>query len=117
MSGETTKTGPTGIQRDSKGRIVAGSGAINGGGLTTEQRQARDALGKWLCEGPQIATGKAAYIRLLEADNPVIVKDFMDRVAGKVKEVVEHQGDALGPSLALLTRAEILAIARGEKPE
>lgn len=101
-------------ERDEKGRIK--SGAANPGGMTAEQRQARDALNKWLCDAPQVQKGKEAYVRLLEADNPVIVKDFMDRVAGKVKDVVEHQGDVV-PALTMLTREEILAIARGEKPE
>ena len=116
--GKPTKTEPTGVQRDEKGRIVPGSGAINAGGLTTEQRQARDALNKWLCEDNQVEAGKSAYLKLLGEGNPVIVRDFMDRVAGKVKETVEVQGEGAAPEwLKHLTSAAVLAIARGEKPE
>ncbi len=64
----------------------------NPGGLTAEEREARDAVRKALAEPGMRATGLAAYRRLLEADNPVIVKDFMDRLAGKVKEHVELSG-------------------------
>lgn len=118
--GKPTKTEPTGVQRDAKGRIIPGSAAINGGGLTAEQRQARDALNKWLCEAPQVEAGKAAYMQLLKGDsetppNPVIVKDFMDRVAGKVKEHVELSGSTERP-LAGLSADDILAALKGPKP-
>lgn len=103
------------VERDEKGRIK--SGAANPGGMTWEQRQARDALNLWLCADAQVARGKEAYLRLLDEGNPVIVKDFMDRVAGKVKESVEVTGDGGQPlALTVLTREEVLAIARGEKP-
>lgn len=105
------------VERREDGSVK--SGTPNPGGITKEQRQARDALNRWLCEAPQVEKGKAAYVRLLEADNPVIVKDFMDRVAGKVKESLEVSGDPDSPIAALagLTAAQLLAIARGEKPE
>lgn len=112
--GKPTKTDSAGVQRDEKGRIVPGSGAINGGGLTKEQRAARDTLNRWLCEEPQVEKGKQAYMRLLEADNPVIVKDFMDRVAGKAKEHIEHSGEVGGGGWPL-TREETLAIAKKGK--
>lgn len=103
------------VQRDEAGRVRAGT--PNPGGMTTQQRQARDALNRWLCEEPQIARGKEAYLRLLDEGNPVIVKDFMDRVAGKVKEHVEVTGDGTQPlTFSVLTREEMLAIARGETP-
>jgi hypothetical protein len=87
------------VERDDKGRIKSGS--ANPGGMTTEARAARDAMNLWLCAEPQIEAGKSAYLELLVGDvdtppNPVIVKDFMDRVAGKVKEQVELSGDAAG---------------------
>lgn len=99
-------------QRDTKGRILPGSTG-NAGGLTPEQRQARDALGKWLCDAEQVCAGKAAYLRLLEADNPVIVKDFMDRIAGKVKEQLELSGDGQRPLLGMTPR-DILEALRGK---
>ncbi len=116
--GKPTKTEPT-VKRDAQGRVVAGSGAINAGGQTTEQRQARDALNRWLCETPQLDAGKAAYLKLLNGTegvppNPVIVKDFMDRVAGKVKEQVELSGDSERP-LAGLSAAEIIAALKAGK--
>ena len=107
---------PVPVKRDEKGRIVAGS--LNAGGQTDVQRQARDALNLWLCAEPQLVKGKEAYLRLLDEGNPVIVKDYMDRVAGKVKEHVEVSGDSARPmALSLLTRDELLTIAKGDKPE
>ena len=111
--GKPVKTESTAIARDAKGRIVAGSGAINGGGLSPEQRRARDALNQWLCDEPQVEKGKAAYLHLLDEGNPVIVKDFMDRVAGKVKEHVEVSGDSERP-LAGLAAETILAALRAK---
>lgn len=104
----------TPVERDRQGRITRGS--PNPGGITKEQRQARDALNAWLIEPNQMEAGKEAYKRCLAADNPVIVKDFMDRVAGKVKEHIEHEG-LPSSILAGLTATQILAIARGEVPE
>jgi hypothetical protein len=79
------------VERDAKGRIV--KGALNGGGLTKEQREARDALNRWLCAAPQVAKGKAAYLAALDSGNPVIIKDWMERVAGKPKEHIELSGE------------------------
>lgn len=110
------------VERNADGSVK--SGTPNPGGITKEQRQARDALNRWLCEEPQIEAGKTSYMKLLKGDektppNPVIVKDFMDRVAGKVKESLEVSGDPDSPIAALagLTASQLLAIARGEKPE
>jgi hypothetical protein len=104
------------VQRGADGKLK--SGTPNPGGLTSEQRQARDALNRWLCDDPQIEAGKAAYLQLLRGDdenppNPVIVKDFMDRVAGKVKEHVELSGDAERP-LAGLSADAIIAALKGK---
>ncbi len=68
----------------------------NPGGLTSDEREARDAVRQALA-GHLRAKGLAAYERLLDADNPLIVKDFMDRLAGKVKERVELSGDPDSP--------------------
>ncbi len=115
--GKSTKTEPT-VKRDAQGRVIAGSGAINAGGQTTEQRQARDALNRWLCDEPQVEAGKVAYLKLLNGaegvpPNPVIVKDFMDRVAGKVREAIEVSGDPERP-LAGLSASEIIAALRSK---
>ncbi len=99
------------VERDAKGRIV--SGAANPGGMTREQRQARDAMGQWLCAAPQVARLKESYLALLSEQNPLIVKDCMDRVAGKVKEQVELSGDSERP-LAGLSAEDIIAALRGK---
>ena len=83
-------------QRDAKGRILKGSTG-NSGGLTSEQRAARDALNSWLAEDAQQQVGKASYFRLLHEGNPVIVIDFMNRTAGKPKEALEITGEDGGP--------------------
>ena len=98
------------VQRDADGKLK--SGTPNPGGLTKEQRAARDALNRWLCEEPQLVRGKEAYLRLLDEGNPVIVKDFMDRVAGKAKEHVEVSGGEGVAGITVLTREELLAVAR-----
>ncbi len=87
----------------------------NDGGLTALEREARDAVRQAL-SGPLRAVGMAAYERLLMADNPVIVKDFMDRLAGKVKERVEVSQDPDAPvnPLAQLSLEYLEAVARAQ---
>ena len=80
---EPTNLAP--VERDERGRVK--SGGLNPGGFTAEERKARDAIRLWLVSD-MLETGKAAYAACLADKNPVIVKDFMDRVAGKVKESV-----------------------------
>ncbi len=88
----------------------------NPGGLTAQEREARDAMRLALSDPAMRARGLAAYGRLLDADNPVIAKDFMDRVAGKVKEHVELSGDPNNPvnPYAALNIEELKAIARAQ---
>lgn len=93
------------VERDAKGRIV--SGALNAGGLTSAQRQARDAMALWLCEEPQIEKGKEAYLRALSEGNAVIIKDWMDRILGKPKESVELSGEVKA-SVEHDVRAEVV---------
>lgn len=105
-------------QRDASGRILPGSTA-NAGGMTAEQKAARATLNLWLCAEPQLELGKAAYRQALADGNPAIIKDFMDRIAGPVKALVEHSGDAseaMKRIADMFTRDEMLAIARDEKP-
>lgn len=116
MTSETRRPAAVAVKRDEKGRIVAG--ALNAGGQTTEARKARDAMQLWLAGDAMQAKFREAYTKLLEEGNPIIVKDAADRYMGKVKEVVEHTGDMpRGVALTMLTRAEVLAIAKGEVPE
>ena len=55
-------------------------------------------------DGKELKLGLNAYKALLLEANPLIVKDFMDRVAGKPTQPVEH---AVTESLA-----DLLAMAR-----
>ena len=110
----TAKTESTEIQRDALGRIVKGSGAINAGGLTPEARMVRDGMLAWIGSPEMQAAFKSSYKGLLEEQNPIITKDCAERLMGKVKDIVEHQGDA-PMRLTMLTREEILAIAKGEE--
>lgn len=68
--------------------MVKGGPSTNPSGFTKAEHEARIAMRDALAEPNRRARGLAAYDRLLEADNPVIVKDFMDRLCGKVKEHV-----------------------------
>lgn len=100
------------VERDASGKLIGGT--PNPGGLTKEQHAARNALNRWLCEEPQVETGKLAYLQALRDGNPVIIKDFMDRVGGKVKEQVELSGDSERP-LAGLSAEAILAALRAKE--
>lgn len=105
-----SKQGPEGT------RFAKGTSG-NPGGLTTEERAARDAMRQALAEPGIRKKGLAAYKRLLDADNPLIVRDFMDRIAGKVKErvsVEDEEGNSINP-LAGATLAQILEIVRSGK--
>ncbi len=104
------------VERGADGKLK--SGTPNPGGLTKEQHAARQAINLWLCVDT-IEKGKTAYLRLLEGDsttppNPVIVKDFMDRVAGKVKEQLELSGDSERPLAGLSAEAIIAALREGK---
>lgn len=113
--GDTTKMDSVAVQRDEKGRVT--KGALNAGGLSKEARLVRDGVRDWLAGGPMVEKFKEAYAALLDERNPVIVKDAADRLMGKVKETVEHKGEDGAPfALAVLTRDEMLKIARDEKP-
>ena len=106
------------VERNAKGQVVQGSGAINPGGLTAEERQARDALRKWLCV-ETMEEGKAAYRQALSDGNPAIIKDWADRLLGKVKERVEMSEDPDAPMLGGWSLTDVLAAltAAREKPK
>ncbi len=113
------------VERNNKGQVVKGT--PNPGGLTALEREARDAVRQAL-SGPLRAVGLAAYERLLLADNPTIVSDFMNRLAGKVKERVsieDEAGNSVSPLAILLQQFRALPrtaqdaieveLAKGEK--
>lgn len=110
----TTKT--ESVVRDALGRVAKGTAALNPGGLSALEREARDTLRQALSGPEMLTSGLAAYKRLLEADNPFITKDFMDRVAGKVKERVELSGDPDAPPnpFQFVTVEELKAVARAQ---
>jgi hypothetical protein len=73
-------TGKGGFQRGRSG---------NPSGRSTEEVAAAKALAAWLRSEEVSKAGKDAYLDLLKDRNPVIVKDYVDRVAGKAPERVE----------------------------
>jgi hypothetical protein len=103
------------VVRDAAGRIV--SGTANPGGMTKELREARDEAQRFLASPKTFKAGTGSYFRLLAEGDPIITKDFMDRVAGKPKDTIEHQGEIGHPFSALADAAvKFLADAK-EKAE
>ena len=106
-----------------EGRIKKGE-TRNPGGMTKEQRAARDLLNADLRKPGMYKAWLVAYQAQLEEGNVVILKDYADRIGGKVKEHVELSGDPDAPVSALpgLSLQELQAIARAQlaaeaKPE
>ena len=91
-------------KRNAAGQLLPGQKSLNLGGLNADERAARDAVRAILMGEDMRELGVAAYKRLLQADNPLIVKDFFDRVVGKVKEHVELTGE-MGEGLRALRDA------------
>ncbi len=87
-------------------RFKAGQSG-NPGGLTKAERAARDALRKALSAPATLRLGIAAYKKLLLEANPLIVKDFMDRVAGKPVTPVEHSTTESLADLLAISRAAV----------
>ena len=48
--------------------------------MSDSKTQARAEMNRWLREKPQAKAGVASYVRLLQAGNPLIKKDFQARV-------------------------------------
>lgn len=78
------------IERDEKGRITKGS--LNPGGKSSEDRAAADAIRNMLAAPTFLEAWREGYLNQLVAENPIILKDYADRVAGKAKERVELTG-------------------------
>lgn len=72
------------------GRIQKGE-TRNPGGMTKEQRAARDLFNTDLTKPARYRRFLAAYDKALDDGNPVILKDYADRVGGKVKEAIEFE--------------------------
>jgi hypothetical protein len=72
-----------------RGTFVKGDPRQVPGGMTSEQRKARDVVQTALSSAAFSDAWKAGYLELLQAKNPFILKDYADRVGGKPKETVE----------------------------
>lgn len=94
------------VERDEKGRVKGG--ALNPGGMTAEQKEARAVLQLWLESEGTAERGKAAYLKALDDGNAAIIKDWADRTLGKVKERVEHSSDPDAPVLTGWTLQDVL---------
>ncbi len=81
----------------------------NPGGMPKDARAAADALNAWLRSDAVADEGKEAYLALLEDRNPIITKDFMDRVAGKARDVVLLE-DATDPLKKVPTEKLVAAL-------
>jgi hypothetical protein len=92
----TTKATPVAtVERDAKGRVRGG--ALNPGGLTKEQREARDLMNAALFDEPTRKAWKAGYLQALAEANPIILKDYADRTLGKPTERILHGEDPENP--------------------
>lgn len=92
---------------DGKGGFKKGQSG-NPGGRTSEEIAAAKALNAALRGDDFQREAKDAYMQLLKERNPVIVKDYMDRVAGKAREMLEVSGPE-GSPLAGLTAEDLRA--------
>jgi hypothetical protein len=105
-----TKKGP-----ELTGRIQKGE-TRNPGGLTADERAARDTIRKALASPEMFSSWRRGYLSQLEQENPLILKDYADRVGGKPKDRVELSEDPDSPLSphGQLTIEELKAIARAQ---
>ena len=102
------------VARNELGQVVKGSGAINPGGITADERKARDAVRKLLAtEGDEGLRdeGIASYRALLKDRNPAITIDFMNRLLGPVKarlSIEDEDGNAVSPLALMLAQFRTL---------
>lgn len=96
-----------------KGRIKPGENR-NPGGMTKEQRAARDLLNADLRSPTMYAAWKLNYLAALTDGNALILKDYADRVGGKVKEHIELSEDPDAPvsNHSALSLDDLKAVAR-----
>ncbi len=79
----------------------------NPGGLTEAERAARDLMRKALSDPDMVAAWKVAYTSQLVNENPIILKDFADRVGGKPKDTGEDESANGTAALVALLKALI----------
>lgn len=77
---------------EGKGGQKSGEPGRNPLGLSKHQAEAREWIRDWLAKPEQRDAGAQAYRELLVEKNPLIVKDFMDRVGGRVKDSEDTSG-------------------------
>lgn len=90
------------------GGFKKGDPARNPGGLTVEEREARDILRKALAAPKFRDAWQEAYFAAIEERNPVILKDYADRVLGKAKEMVEVEWPPEGVAVLTGVKPEVL---------
>ncbi len=96
------------VERNALGQVVRGT--PNPGGLTAIERAARDAIRQALAAPDMQQAWRAGYLAQLIEQNPLILKDYADRVGGRPKERVELSQDPDAPANPLAQMAtEMLA--------
>lgn len=96
----TKPTKTEAVARNALGQVVAGSGAINPGGLTKEQREAQEWMRTRLIADKQKVHD--ALILGIEDGNPLLVKYAHEQLHGKAKELVELGSDGASLLVAML---------------
>ncbi len=104
-----TKTGA--VVRDEKGRVTAGTAALNPGGLTVDERAARDWMRTRLVEDRELV--HAALIAGVQEGNPVLVKYAHEQLHGKAKELLDIEGG--GASLLVTLLGHYRALPESEQ--
>lgn len=79
------------VRRDALGRVVAGTGAINPGGLSREAREKRDLMRQLLLNDHQEIHD--ALMRGVKADNPLLVKYAHEQLYGKAPDKLDVKGN------------------------
>ena len=104
------------VERSADGKILKGT--PNPGGLTSEARVARDILQNALRTPTLFHEWLVAYRKEINAGNSIILKDYADRVGGKVRELAAVDGDTNNPLAALVNASveQLLAIV-GQREE
>ncbi len=96
-----------------KGRIKAGE-TRNPGGMSKEQRAARDLFNTDLSKPARYRTFLQAYDEQLALGNPAILLDYANRVGGKVKESLEIEDVTPKDSTPPLTNEERRALLKAQ---
>lgn len=73
-----------------RGRFPPGKSG-NPSGRSSEHQKAQGLMRSFMALETTFEAWKAAYLELLAEKNPVIVKDYADRIDGKPVERVAHQ--------------------------